>query len=534
MSEQGNRKGKKNKQKTAKGKYLFSMNDLSALELIPELRQAGVASLKIEGRLRSANYVSHIVQAYRLVMDATPSQFPHALAEAEKLKDYAMGRATSTGYFFSPQPTGAITPHHSGNMGDYLGRLGVAKSYNEKLYAKITLKTELAEGDRIRLHAEPSGERLAFTVKELRSGNEQTRKAEAGTKAQLLVPDWQYLQNSKHIDVYRVDVRKKGTEAKIQLIDFDTARNALQVVHQKNEANTQRVLDEAVPPFEEDELPDIQARHRPKVKKGSKKIKLPLELWLRTDSAKMVLNQLPFVPDRFLLSVSRANLAQTGQLKRYLGRRMRDLTWCLPAVVFEGEQGRLKKQIAQLIRSGFRSFQIGHIAQFTFFGKERVFLSADYTVNILNSQAVKMIYEGGMEYAQLSIESDRKLLTELLARNRKTHSDVKLGATVYGAPALFTARLDPDHIQYNKTLNSPRQEQFVLMKKESVTATVPVRPFSLLPYLHELKAAGLDYAVVDMSNVGGGKKEMEELAARLSGVGKFLKLPTFNYLGTLE
>jgi putative protease len=139
-----------------------------------------------------------------------------------------------------------------------------------------------------------------------------------------------------------------------------------------------------------------------------------------------------------------------------------------------------------------------------------------------------------MEYAQLSIESDRRLLTELLARNRKTHSNIKLGATVYGAPALFTARLDPEHIQYNKTLNSPRDEQFVLVKKESVTATVPVRPFSLLPYLHELKAAGLDYAVVDMSNVGGGKKDLEELAARFSGVGKFSKLPTFNYLGTLE
>ncbi|MEN8200136.1 MAG: peptidase U32 family protein, partial [Thermodesulfobacteriota bacterium] len=104
--------------KSGKGQYLFSMNDLSGLEAVPDLKQAGVASLKIEGRLRSANYVSRIVRAYRLVMDAAEDEFPEALHEAELLTEQAMGRSSSPGYFFSPQPTGAITAHHSGNMGD--------------------------------------------------------------------------------------------------------------------------------------------------------------------------------------------------------------------------------------------------------------------------------------------------------------------------------------------------------------------------------------------------------------------------------
>jgi putative protease len=142
--------------------------------------------------------------------------------------------------------------------------------------------------------------------------------------------------------------------------------------------------------------------------------------------------------------------------------------------------------------------------------------------------------EGGMEYAQLSIENDRKIISELIARRKRRHSSLKLGMTVYGAPALFTARLDPDHFNYNKTVTSPKQEQFALIKKENVTATVPVRPFSLLPYLYDLKGVGLDYAVIDLSNLNAGKKQLEELAGRISGNGKFSKLPTFNYLGTLE
>ncbi len=76
------------------------MNDLSALEAVPGLQAAGVDSLKIEGRLRSAHYVSHIVRAYRLVMDATEDSFPEALEEATLLSNRAMGRKTSSGYSF--------------------------------------------------------------------------------------------------------------------------------------------------------------------------------------------------------------------------------------------------------------------------------------------------------------------------------------------------------------------------------------------------------------------------------------------------
>lgn len=537
-SDQGKGKGRnKPNSKGSKGKYLFSMNDLSGLGIVPDLQRIGVASLKIEGRLRSVNYVSHIVQAYRMVMDATPAQFPHALAEAEKIKDFAMGRSTSPGYFLTPQPADAITPHHSGNMGDFLGRLGAAKPFEDRLYARISLKTVLAKGDRLRLHAEPSGDRHAFTVKEIRLENKEVEKANAGSKVQILLPEWEQLFNSKHIDVYRVDVKQAGSQNKKQLLSFDSCRDALQEINQKNSTAVDEILEHAAPVLEADDIPGITRKPKNTGKKGGKsqkKEKLPLEFWLRMDQAKTMLGKLPFVPDRFLLPVTRENLTVTGQIKSYMGRRMRDLTWCLPAIVFESEQIRLQKQIQQLIRSGFRSFQLGHITQLTYFGKERIYPSADYTVNLMNSQALRLMEDGGLEYAQLSIESDRKIITELIARKKKRHSNIKLGMTVYGAPALFTARLAPEHFNYNKTITSPKDEQFSLIKKDNVTATVPVRPFSLLPYLYDLKGAGLDYAVIDLSNMPAGKKQLEELAGRISGAGNFSKLPTFNYLGTLE
>ncbi len=50
-------------------RYLLSPQDLAGLEVLPELVRAGVASLKIEGRLKSPEYVASITRVYRQAID---------------------------------------------------------------------------------------------------------------------------------------------------------------------------------------------------------------------------------------------------------------------------------------------------------------------------------------------------------------------------------------------------------------------------------------------------------------------------------
>ncbi len=50
-------------------KYLLSPQDLAGLEVLPELVRIGVASLKIEGRLKSPEYVANITRIYREALD---------------------------------------------------------------------------------------------------------------------------------------------------------------------------------------------------------------------------------------------------------------------------------------------------------------------------------------------------------------------------------------------------------------------------------------------------------------------------------
>lgn len=91
------------------GTYLFSSNDLCMLPYLPQLQQAGIASLKIEGRMKTAYYVATVVSAYRQALDVLEKQgeeafqkeLPRLMAELNK----ASHRSSNTGFFFgAPQP----------------------------------------------------------------------------------------------------------------------------------------------------------------------------------------------------------------------------------------------------------------------------------------------------------------------------------------------------------------------------------------------------------------------------------------------
>ena len=80
----------------AHGTYLMNAQDLNMLSHLDELKEAGVDSVKIEGRNKKAFYVATVVNAYRQVLDgADPDVFQ---AELETVSH----RPYSTGFYFGP------------------------------------------------------------------------------------------------------------------------------------------------------------------------------------------------------------------------------------------------------------------------------------------------------------------------------------------------------------------------------------------------------------------------------------------------
>lgn len=542
----GGGQGKKKAKKGGASKYLFSMNDLSGLEAVPRLRELNISSLKIEGRLRSAHYVRSIVQAYRTVVDASPDGHEEALVQAELLAEQAMSRNTSSGYFFSPQPAETISPHHSGNMGTHLGRFSTTRVVGEELTCRFTTKAALSLGDRLRLHFEPSGERQSFRVRSLFVLGEQKKDAVKGDKVSITLPAAVQQEIVGAVEVYKVDGPASsggpGTGAlEIAKVGQDLAKSARKRTNFVG-GILSLICDDNP---DEHQLEPIQPFRHPMRKKGQKagKKKLRIPWWLKTDSTKILFEEQHLYPDRYLLSFEKQLLSQAGKIKSYLGKRSRLVTWALPPVIMENDLGRMRKQLGVLMRSGFRSFQLGHISQIEMFRGEKVHLYADYTLNLFNSQSIMLLDALGIKTGLTAIEGDRELWHDTLRGFRAASKNLvkdrdqdktpfTIGCMVYGAPALFTSRLAPKFFQFDQQILSPRDEPYVIQRKEGYTQTFPEKPFSLLPYLDDLKQMGMQYVVVDMTGIHS-KRGLADFEERLGNTGRYSKLSTFNYLGSL-
>ena len=81
-------------------RYLLSPQDLAAADLIPDLVRAGVKSFKIEGRLKSPEYVSAVTRVYRKALDAAMEDRPSPITAADRYAlEMTFSRGLSSGWF---------------------------------------------------------------------------------------------------------------------------------------------------------------------------------------------------------------------------------------------------------------------------------------------------------------------------------------------------------------------------------------------------------------------------------------------------
>ena len=131
-------------------KHYFTMSskDLCGLEFIPQLIEAGVASLKIEGRMKSSNYLCAVISAYRHCIDDYYGKETLNFTKYYELLSLGENRSTGIGFF-----NGNVTINEQQlelndkflNAGDFIG---IVRSYNAKTkYATIELKNKILKGE---------------------------------------------------------------------------------------------------------------------------------------------------------------------------------------------------------------------------------------------------------------------------------------------------------------------------------------------------------------------------------------------------
>ncbi len=103
----------------AEGEHLLSPRDLCAVDILPSMAAAGVASLKIEGRMKSPDYVFAVVSVYREVLD---SGQPATDAQRARLAE-AFSRGFTTAYLEGERGNDMMSYGRPNNRGVFAGRV---------------------------------------------------------------------------------------------------------------------------------------------------------------------------------------------------------------------------------------------------------------------------------------------------------------------------------------------------------------------------------------------------------------------------
>ena len=148
-----------------KGTYILNSKDLCMIDHIDKLAKAGVSSLKIEGRAKSAYYVSVVTNAYRMAVDeynANPEYF-HLSDWIHDEVFKVSHRKYCTGFFFG-HPKDCQYYETGGYIRNYDVVAVVEKCENGVVYC--TQRNKFMAGDRVEIMA-PQKKPFEFTINEI-------------------------------------------------------------------------------------------------------------------------------------------------------------------------------------------------------------------------------------------------------------------------------------------------------------------------------------------------------------------------------
>ncbi len=130
-------------QEDERGTYILNSKDLCMIEHIKELEEAGIASLKIEGRMKSDYYVASVVNAYRRAIDGK-NDMKTLLDELEKTSH----RRYTTGFYF-----GSDDKEHLETSMPVQTAVFVAKVVEDEKngYAKVEMRNRFKKGDKLEI-----------------------------------------------------------------------------------------------------------------------------------------------------------------------------------------------------------------------------------------------------------------------------------------------------------------------------------------------------------------------------------------------
>lgn len=151
-----------------RGTYIFNSKDLCMIEHIPEMLNAGIDSFKIEGRMKTALYVTTVARTYRLAIDEFiqdenlyKKRIPFYKSEISK----CTYRQYTTGFFFGKPDENTQIYDTNTYIKEYT-YLGIVGEQNAQGLYHIEQRNKFSVGETIEV-MRPNGDNILVTVKRI-------------------------------------------------------------------------------------------------------------------------------------------------------------------------------------------------------------------------------------------------------------------------------------------------------------------------------------------------------------------------------
>ncbi len=191
-----------------RGTYIFNSKDLCMIEHIPDIVDAGIDSLKIEGRMKTALYVATVARTYRKAIDdwfEDPAKYEANMEWYKEEIAKCTYRQFTTGFFYGKPSDEAQIYDSNTYINEYI-YLGIVEEVTSDGKVKITQRNKFSVGDQIEI-MQPDGTNVPVTVCAMETESGEAVESCPHPQQVLYVT---LSQPAKQYDLLRV--RKEGTE----------------------------------------------------------------------------------------------------------------------------------------------------------------------------------------------------------------------------------------------------------------------------------------------------------------------------------
>ncbi|MEA2081340.1 MAG: peptidase U32 family protein [Elusimicrobiota bacterium] len=487
---QGKRKG-----------YLFSPRDMELAGHVRKLKKAGIASLKIEGRMRSAEYVYRTAKAYRLLLDASDSDFTEAQEESRKILsgDYARKK---TSCLFAGRDENIFEPEKAQCLGNRIGEVEEVTndSVKIKLYDSVaenksrkSVPGTISAGDRLRLSNPEADITRAFKVKEFSSdGNKCTFPLDNADDFKKGNPVF------RTVDVL---TEQEGFEKGVD--------DLYKKFQQKNNGKVVRVyqVPQSYTSLISNKWKDVKRHVRGSAAEDTLWLRFSRVKWLDVLSSK---NK----KTRTIFSLNLENIRHSGEVISCLGN---DTAMELPPFIGQREIQPFRDQIEKMINAGVKDWTLNNISHFGFFKDAQCHFSAGQFLYAWNAYAAAFLDDRGVRTFNVSWEDDFLNIRDLTGPVPAQ----RLLIYLYGHPPVVRSRiLTPGYIgdalvrENDKNGKKGKDENsFYPVSESKLTLLIPAKPVCLFSSRRKLQSLGIRDFGIDLSFVPPDKKLLNTLFA---------------------